>query len=124
MKLSLDIGTAKHVIRAYDAGSITVNEQTITSSVIVMPEKLVENWGPGEIAELNHEHLLGILEHQPEMVILGTGRTLKFPEPRLLSVIMSKGVGLEVMDTASACRTYNILSSEDRNVAAAIMMIE
>jgi uncharacterized protein len=123
MKLSLDIGTAKYTIRAYESGSITVNDQKITRSAVIMPEKLLPDWAPQVISELTSAHLLEILEHQPELVLLGTGKHLTFPTPELRSVIMSRGVGLEVMDTASACRTYNILSSEDRNVAAAIMMI-
>jgi uncharacterized protein len=60
----------------------------------------------------------------PELLILGTGRRQRFPRAELLAPLAEAGIGWEVMDTGAACRTYNILMSEGRNVAAALLMIE
>lgn len=63
-----------------------------------------------------------ILEMQPEVVLIGTGHSLRFPEPHLLAPVIRQGLGYEVMDTQAACRTYNILANESRNVVAALLI--
>jgi len=123
MRLSLDIGSANYVIRSYDHGSVTVNESQYTRSLIIMPEHLDADWEPQRLQELSSVHLDSLLDLQPEIILLGTGARLQFPEPRLMAQVLGKGIGFEVMDTGSACRTYNILSAEDRKVAAALFMI-
>ena len=62
-----------------------------------------------------------ILEHQPEVILIGTGNQLIFPEPSIYIDIVNQGVGIEFMDSGAACRTYNILMSEDRRVIAGII---
>jgi uncharacterized protein len=123
MRLSLDIGSANYVIRAYGQGSITVNETPYIRSLIVMPEHLYAEWEPQKPQELSNAHLEVLIDLQPEIILLGTGARLQFPEPGLMAQVLGKGIGFEVMDTGSACRTYNILSAEDRKVAAALFMI-
>ena len=60
-------------------------------------------------------HVLGAV------VILGTGMRQRFPAPKLMKALIDARIGLEVMDLGSACRTYNILVAEHRNVAAALL---
>lgn len=124
MKMSLDTGTASYRIKAYAEGSITINETAYTGDLIVMPEHLVESWESAPVADLEPAHFEVLKQHEPEIVLLGTGRCQRFPSARLLAELGRQGIGLEVMDTAAACRTYNVLMSEDRRVAAALMMIE
>jgi len=124
MKMSLDTGTASYRIKAYSEGSVTINDTVYTSDLIVMPEHLVETWNSAPVAELTPDHFAVLAEHEPEILLLGTGRSQRFPPARLLADLGRWGAGLEVMDTAAACRTYNVLMSEDRRVAAALMMIE
>lgn len=123
MRLGLDIGSASYVIRAYGPGTVTVNESQYTRSLIIMPEYLDPDWRPQQIQELSDGHIDSLLDLQPEIILLGTGARLQFPEPRLMAQVLGKGIGFEIMDTGSACRTYNILSAEDRKVAAALFMI-
>jgi uncharacterized protein len=123
MKLSLDTSSASYLIRAYSVGEIVVNERRITESVIVLPERLVLGWPPQNFEELDMQHIQVLAELEPEIVLLGTGSRLRFPSPSLTQPLFEQRVGLEVMDTAAACRTYNILSAEGRKVAAALMMI-
>lgn len=124
MKISLDTGSASHRIRAYGEGSITINEDVYTSDVIVMPETIVTEWTSATVAELTTADLEVLDAYAPEIVLLGTGRRQRFPSARLMADLSRKGVGLEAMDTAAACRTYNVLMSEDRRVAAALLLIE
>ena len=71
------------------------------------------------------ENLLWLLVgHKPEVVLLGTGARLRFPPAAVLAPLTRAGIGVEVMDTAAACRTYNILAGDGRRVVAALLMIE
>lgn len=124
MKLHLDSGTATYRISAYGPGYITVNEERLTRSAIIMPERLVRDWPPQTYEDLTRAHLGMLLEHRPEIVLLGTGAQQRFPEASLTAPLTECGVGIEIMDTPAACRTYNILMAEDRAVVAGLLMIE
>lgn len=121
MKLSLDIGSAQYIIRRYTETSVTVNDEELYTSIIVMPDRLIRDWNAPSPASLALEHLNDIIEWKPEILLLGTGNRLQFPRAELMAAVMGKRIGFEVMDTGSACRTYNVLSAEDRRVAVAIM---
>jgi uncharacterized protein len=123
MRLSLEFNNAKNTIRAYGEGWITVNEQKISCSVIVTPERIITDWLPQTFVELGELHFEQLKTLEPEIVLLGTGRRQRFPPPRLTSQLLSAHIGVEVMDTAAACRTYNILMAEGRRVAVALLMI-
>ena len=112
---------ASNTIRAYARGEIIVNEKRITESVIISATDILP-WPPGSLEALTPEHLEIILEQQPEVVILGTGDTLTFPAPEIAAVIQTQGIGLEVMATDAACRTFNVLLSEDRHVVAGLIL--
>ena len=97
--------------------------ETITNSAIVMPDKLIKDWPLESVADLNKEHVQQLLDLKPEVVIIGTGEKLIWPNRALLAPLINANIGYEIMDSAAACRTYNILSHEGRDVAAALMMI-
>jgi uncharacterized protein len=124
MKVSLDTGTASHLIKAYGAGSIQINETVYERDLIVMPESIEPEWASAPVDELTPAHFAAVHDYAPEILLLGTGRAQRFPPARLMAELGRQGMGLEVMDTAAACRTYNVLMSEDRRVAAALMLIE
>lgn len=123
MRFSLDATDAAYVIRAYGEGSVTVNEQVIRRSAIVTPVQLVTDWTPQRFEDLEEGHFRQVAEMEPEIVILGTGERQHFPHPRLTRSLTTRGIGVEVMDTAAACRTYNIIMAEGRRVVAALLMI-
>ena len=114
--------TEGNTISAYAPGAITINEQVIRTSVIVTPERLITDWLPERFEDLSAAHLVRLEELTPEIIVIGTGDTLHFPEPRYMAGFLTQGIGVEVMDTNAACRTYNILHSEDRNVVAALLL--
>ena len=111
-----------HLIRAYEPGRVTVGEQHYHRSLIVTGTRLIEAWRPSRAAELLREDFAPVLQLQPEILLLGTGPQLDFPSPSLTAHLLQCGIGVEVMDTAAACRTFNILLSEQRNVAAALLL--
>ena len=123
MRFSLDIDTQRHFIKSYGPGWISVNEQEIRRSVIVAPDRLVTDWPPQTFADLEERHFAAILQLEPEIVLLGTGDRQRFPHPKLTQALLARGVGVEVMDTSAACRTYNIIMMEDRRVVAALLMM-
>jgi uncharacterized protein len=121
MKMSLDEADAALVIRGYGPGEVAVGNRIYRSSLLVTPGGVRPDWGPQAADEISSTHLAEILEHRPELLILGTGAAQVFPARRLFADLMDAGVGYEVMDTAAACRTYNILLGEGRRVVAALI---
>jgi uncharacterized protein len=122
MELNLDTGEGRYQIRAYDKDFIQVNEQKIQHSLIVTPNQLIDPWPPRSLPELNAEHLQIILALKPSIVLLGAGEHLSFPDPALLNVFYQHKIGIEVMNNGAACRTYTVLMSEGRKVAAALLI--
>ncbi len=124
MKIHLESGLGQFLIRAYAPGRITINEEVYTRSLIVTPQQIIADWPPITPADLQAVHFETIAPLRPEVVILGTGARLLFPAPNIIRPLVEAGIGVEVMDTGAACRTYNILMSDGRRVAAALLMIE
>ncbi len=123
MKLTLANEGDHYIIRAYDSGEVVINEYRHSRSVIVTPKQIIGNWPPQTMEELSPEHFSAMTDLRPQLVILGTGPTQQFPDPALYATLIEHGIGLDVMATPAACRTYNILVAEGRNVAAALLLI-
>ncbi|EKD55485.1 MAG: hypothetical protein ACD_60C00005G0012 [uncultured bacterium] len=122
MGLTRDENKAHYQIHAYQPGSIQLNDITYKKSMIVTPAKLIECWPPQYFKELAREHFDMIGELRPAILLIGTGKTLQFPDITLYGRLINEGIGIEIMDTAAACRTYNALTAENRNVAAALII--
>ena len=122
MKFAEDNTNDRYMIQSVEPGRIRVAGRQFTQSLLVLPDRVVANWGPGSADELNANLLKDLLEYEPEIVILGTGTRQVFPSPRLFVPLMDMGVGYEVMATDAACRTYNVLLAEGRRVLAALIM--
>jgi uncharacterized protein len=112
---------ATNSIRAYRDGEILVNERSIARSVVITPD-VIQDWEPGSVEELTAQHFTQLGQLQPEIVILGTGRQLRFPPPQLCIALQTQGIGVEIMATDAACRTFNVLLAEDRRVLAALII--
>lgn len=122
MKLHLTQAAGSQLITGHGPGWIEINEQRHTQSLIVLPNRLVTDWEASDFASLAATHLERIAALAPELVLLGTGSEHRFLHPRLGSTLTERGIGLECMSTAAACRTYNILMAEGRHVAAALIL--
>lgn len=123
MRFAQDSVNGGNVIRAYAEGEFTINSEVVRTSVIITPKRLIRDWPPASFKDLAEKHLADLALLETDIVLLGTGRTQRFPPPHFSAALLAQGIGVEVMDTPAACRTYNVLMSEDRNVAAALLVI-
>ena len=122
MKLHQQQIGSSNAIRACEDGMVMVNDTVCTSSLIVTPEILAPDWEIAHVDELEAGHLVSLLEYEPDIILLGTGLKHHILEPRMMMEIMQHGIGVEVMSTDAACRTYNVLLGEDRAVLAALIV--
>ncbi len=122
MKLHSTGFPAKNRITAYGLGYVSVNDQRITRSIVVTPDTLRLDWPPTSWDQLRREHLLSLLDLNPEVLLLGSGAVHQTPSSRLLKTLAQMNMGIEIMTTDAACRTYNILLAEGRAVAAALIV--
>ncbi|MBI5107758.1 MAG: Mth938-like domain-containing protein [Rhodocyclales bacterium] len=122
MKLHASVTTGLMTITAYDSGFIAVNGRPLTKSFLLTPKRLIEDWSPASFEALAEADFAAIAEIGIPIVLLGTGSRQRFPAPKLLRALIERRVGVEVMDTHAACRTYNILMAEGRDVAAALII--
>lgn len=99
-----------------------VNQTRYEHSLIILPDRIIENWEASTFDQLTAEHFEFLIPLQPEMVLFGTGAALRFPHPSLTKTLIASKIGVEVMDTNAVCRTYNILTAEGRHVAAALLI--
>ena len=122
MKFQPDRAEGVNVIHAYTRTSVSVNGQVHTRSILVPPTGELFDWPVGSLDALTEADFQPILDARPEVLILGTGPSLRFVKPALMRHLMAARIGVETMDTAAACRTYNILVGEGRQVMAALLI--
>jgi uncharacterized protein len=122
MKLHSALTAGLLSITSYDAGHIAVNGRRLTRSFLLTPQRLIEDWPPASFDSLSEADLLAVARLDCPIVLLGTGARQRFPAPALMRHLIERRVGVEVMDSHAACRTYNILMTEGREVAAALIV--
>jgi len=148
MQVQLDYNIEAYTIRSYDPGLIKISLplseslantpaagedlleerqleiRLVTSACCVFPSRLIENWAVSGPAELTIADFSPIVALEPEIIVLGTGDHQIFPDSRVISQLNRQRIGVEVMNTPAACRTYNFLMSDGRKVAAALFMLD
>jgi uncharacterized protein len=120
MKLHQTLAQGRNLITAYDDAQIKINHQPYSGSLIITPERIAP-WSAQSFEALTDEDFSQLLALEPEVVLFGSGRSLRFPHPRLTAALTDRGIGVEVMDNQAACRCYNILMEEDRRVVAVLL---
>jgi uncharacterized protein len=126
MRLALDSDSRINLVRRYGDGSVQVGTTQITRPFIVTPERLVLDWAVGDFTQLSEStepagaQLAPLLALSAGIVLIGSGTTQPFPSARLRALFQRRSIALECMTLGAACRTYNILASEQRSVAAAL----
>ncbi len=121
MKLSAESGSG-NVIRSFRPGELRLIEQTFDVHVILSANKIIRDWKPAAFSELSIADFEPAIALDPEIILFGTGERQRFPDNALMTEIMRQGIAFEVMDTAAACRTFNVLVSEFREVVAALLV--
>lgn len=126
MKMHLETSD-QNLISNYGKGVLSVNAQDYHSNIIITQTRVIEHWFDGELDQLTMAHFEPLFDkveaEVPEIVLLGSGSTHIFPDFSLMADMKKRGVSLEVMNTRAACRTYSVLVSEYRPVAAALIQI-
>lgn len=121
MKLQADRMEGQNAIARHGPGGVAVNGTEHHTSVLVPWQGRVAAWPVGDFASLDERHFEAVAALAPELVIFGSGARLRFPKPLLLRPLIDRRIGVETMDTAAACRTYNVLLAEGRSVVAALL---
>jgi uncharacterized protein len=121
MKFQPDTFTGTNAISRHEVGAVWVNGQRFDGALLVPWKGQVLAWAPDTLAALTPAHFDDVLALRPELVIFGSGARLSFIGPVLYRSLIDARIGLETMDTAAACRTYNVLASEGRSVVAALL---
>ena len=120
MKLQPDQSDAQ-TISGYGPGWVAVGPEKITHNVVLGARGERFAWA-GSFDELGPEHFAQLAELKVEVVIFGSGGRIRFPRPAWVAALAARRIGIETMDTAAACRTYNILAQEGRDVAVALLL--
>ncbi|HEY9148927.1 MAG TPA: MTH938/NDUFAF3 family protein [Gammaproteobacteria bacterium] len=134
MKFTREQSEGLYTVHAFQTGSVVLNSPhssderddegriALSRSFILSPKRLLPDWEPLALEQIGTGDLQQIDALRPELLLLGTGETLRFPGEKLLAALIGLGIGYEIMDSAAACRTYNILAGEGREVVAAIII--
>ncbi len=122
MKIERETADGRNAFTGYGDGWVEVSGRRHSRSIVVDASRVAEGWAAGGISALAESEVAGLLDWKPEIVLLGTGARFRFPDPAAVAPLHRARVGVEVMDTKAACRTYNVLLSEGRRVLAAIIV--
>lgn len=122
MQLSQENPDFSFVLRGTTESGVLVNQLTLERSFILSPNQLVEDWPPAGVDTLEPSHMDALLALKPSVAILGTGPRQRFPSSAVMAAMLTRGVGLEVMDNAAAARTFNVLATEGRKVVVAFLL--
>lgn len=109
-------------VTAYGSGWVAVNGERVENSLVVDSGGTRMDWPCSRFDELGPEHFSSLCALKPELLIFGSGRKQRFVPQAWLAPLTNQGIGVEAMDTAAACRTYNVLAAEGRHVVAALLV--
>ena len=122
MKLHAASLSTAHAVTGYGDRHVSIDGRELRRSLLLLPDHLDQDWGPDDFTALARAHLEPLATLRCDVLLLGTGSRQRFPSPALLRPLIEAGRNIEVMDTQAACRTYNILMTEGRVVAAALII--
>ena len=111
-----------HSIRAYGPGWVMVGAQRLTHSFTMHAGQPPQPWPVPTFDALGESHFLALAEQAPELILFGSGQSLRFPRPAWLRPLAQRRIGIETMSTPAACRTFNILADEGRRVLLAMLI--
>ncbi len=111
-----------NVFTGHGAGFVRLGIVDYRENVVVTPDQIIVGWAANGFDALAAQDFAVIAGLKPEVALLGTGASIRFPHPRLTRALTDARIGLEVMDTPAACRTFNILAAEGRRVAVGILI--
>ena len=123
MQINDELSNSKYIFRNCSEKGIQVNEILCTSSICINNNTLISPWLINNIKDLNKKHLLNVINFKPEILIIGSGKHNLYINSKLLFLLYSNKIGCEVMSTQAACRTYNLLTLDNRNVSVILFQL-
>lgn len=121
MEFNLEVPENQFFIRSVSESGIRVHENLFNKPFIISGQRIVPEWDVTSVSDINEENLQKIFDMEPEVILIGTGNTQVFLPPSTQVHFFRRNVGFEVMTTDAACRTFNVLASEGRQVVAALL---
>ena len=108
------------MIRSVAANEIQIGADVYRHAIAITSDEVIDDWPDINVADLQDNDFSALLASNPEVIVLGTGAAIQFPSRDLVFAMARRGVGFEVMDSAAAARTFNVLAGEGRQVAAVL----
>ena len=122
MKLQSDPHSGANTITGYGDGYVEINKTPYAHAVVLSSDGAISEWSTQSFDDLEAHHFSQLVDLKPELILIGTGKRQRFPKPELLKALISAKIGFEIMDSQAACRTYNILVGEGRQVLLALIV--
>jgi uncharacterized protein len=122
MQLSQENPDFLYVLRGSSEAGVLVNQEVLTRSFLLSPNQLLQDWRPTSARDLGADDMQAVLAFEPALVLLGTGPRQRFPAAAAMAALLTRGIGIEVMDNAAAARTFNVLATEGRKVVAGFLL--
>jgi len=121
VEFNLEVPQNQFYIRSVSAQGIRVDEQIFDCPLIISGQRIVPQWNVESVEDINEESLQAVFDLEPEVILIGTGDKQVFLPPATQVHFFRRNLGFEVMTTDAACRTFNVLASEGRQVVAALI---
>jgi uncharacterized protein len=122
LKLQSDPHSGANTITGYGDGYVEINKIPYAHAVLLSSDGAISNWSAQTFDNLEASHFSQMVDLKPELVLIGTGSRQRFPKPELLKALVQAKIGFEIMNSQAACRTYNILVGEGRQVVLALIV--
>jgi uncharacterized protein len=122
LKLQSDPHSGANTITGYGDGYVEINKTPHAHAVVLSSDGAISEWSAQSFEDLEAHHFSQLVDLKPELILIGTGKRQRFPKPELLKALISAKIGFEIMDSQAACRTYNILVGEGRQVLLALIV--
>jgi len=122
LKLQSDPHSGANTITGYGDGYVEINQTPYAHAVLLSSDGAISEWPVQSFEGLEASHFAQMVDLQPELILIGTGNKQRFPRPELLKSLILAKIGFEIMDSQAACRTYNILVGEGRQVLLALVV--
>jgi uncharacterized protein len=122
VKLQSDPHSGANTITGYGDGYVEINKTPYSHAVLLSSDGAIETWAVSSFDALEASHFAQMVALKPELILIGTGKRQRFPKPELLKALIEAKIGFEFMDSQAACRTYNILVGEGRQVLLALIV--
>ncbi|MBU3556980.1 Mth938-like domain-containing protein [Polynucleobacter sp. Ross1-W9] len=122
MKLQSDPHSGANTITGYGDGYVEINKTSYAHAVVLSSDGAISEWPVKAFEGLEANNFSQLVDLKPELILIGTGSRQRFPKPELLKALISAKIGFEIMDSQAACRTYNILVGEGRQVLLALIV--